>query len=63
MKLADAAVTLIAEPSTPQDSLTYFGRCFIRAAGAFKYETLIKVKEDFPICVALHPAFIRLRNE
>ncbi|XP_045029209.1 soluble guanylate cyclase 89Db isoform X3 [Daphnia magna] len=42
MKLAGAAVTLITDASTAEECLTYFGRCFIRAAGAFKYETLIK---------------------
>ncbi|EFX79271.1 hypothetical protein DAPPUDRAFT_245123 [Daphnia pulex] len=40
--MANAAANLIADGSTPQDFLTYFGRCFIRAAGPFKYETLIK---------------------
>lgn len=43
IKLANAAANLIADGSTPQDFLTYFGRCFIRAAGPFQYETLIKV--------------------
>ncbi len=43
IKMANAAANLIADGSTPQDFLTYFGRCFIRAAGPFKYETLIKV--------------------
>jgi hypothetical protein len=41
--MANVAANLIADGSTPQDFLTYFGRCFIRAAGPFKYETLIKV--------------------
>ncbi|XP_046441203.1 soluble guanylate cyclase 89Da-like isoform X2 [Daphnia pulex] len=42
IKMANVAANLIADGSTPQDFLTYFGRCFIRAAGPFKYETLIK---------------------
>lgn len=43
MKLANAAVTLVADGSTVQDFLTYFGRCFIRAASEFGYETIIRV--------------------
>ncbi|XP_046441201.1 soluble guanylate cyclase 89Da-like [Daphnia pulex] len=42
MKLANAAVTIIANGWTVQDFLAYFGRCFIRAAGTFGYEKLIK---------------------
>ncbi|EFX75363.1 hypothetical protein DAPPUDRAFT_250529 [Daphnia pulex] len=43
IKMANAVANLTADGSTPQDFLTYFGRCFIRAAGPFKYETLIKI--------------------
>ncbi|EFX75362.1 hypothetical protein DAPPUDRAFT_107984 [Daphnia pulex] len=42
MKLANAAVTIIANGWTVQDFFAYFGRCFIRAAGTFGYEKLIK---------------------
>lgn len=57
MKLAGAAVTLIADASTAEECLTYFGRCFIRAAGAFKYETLIKVNRrylSFCVCIIFY---------
>lgn len=47
MNLANAAVTIIANGWTVQDFLVYFGRCFIRAAGTFGYEKLIKVSRYF----------------
>jgi hypothetical protein len=57
MKLANAAVTIIANGWTVQDFLAYFGRCFIRAAGTFGYEKLIKVSRNFfyfrLLCVGL----------
>ena len=53
MKLANAAADLIADFSTPQDFLIYFGRSFIRAAGPFKYDTLIKVIERYFMLVLI----------
>ncbi|XP_046645351.1 soluble guanylate cyclase 89Db-like isoform X2 [Daphnia pulicaria] len=43
MKLADAAVTLVANGSTRQDFLRFFGRCFVRYFSHYGYEKFIKV--------------------
>ena len=47
MKLANAAVEIIGNGWAVQDFLIYFGRCFIRAAGTFGYEKLMKVSLIF----------------
>jgi hypothetical protein len=44
MKLADAAVTLVANGSTRQDFLRFFGRCFVRYFSHYGYEKFIKVR-------------------
>lgn len=46
MKLADAAVTLVANGSTRQDFLRFFGRCFVRYFSHYGYEKFIKVSFD-----------------
>lgn len=43
MKLAEAAVTLVANGSTKQDFLRFFGRCFVRYFSHYGYEKFIKV--------------------
>ncbi|XP_057364672.1 soluble guanylate cyclase 89Db-like isoform X1 [Daphnia carinata] len=43
MKLADAAVKLVANGSTRQDFLRFFGRCFVRYFSHYGYEKFIKV--------------------
>jgi hypothetical protein len=57
MKLADAAVTLVANGSTRQDFLRFFGRCFVRYFSHYGYEKFIKVNKlsfslFLPICYA-----------
>lgn len=42
-KLAEAAVTLVADGSTTQDFLRFFGRCFVRYFSHYGYEKFIKV--------------------
>lgn len=44
MKLAKAATALVADGSTVDDFLAYFGRCFVRAAPSFRYEITIRVR-------------------
>ena len=42
-KLAEAAVKLVANGSTTQDFLRFFGRCFVRYFSHYGYEKFIKV--------------------
>lgn len=46
MKLAEASVTLVANGSTTQDFLRFFGRCFVRYFSHYGYEKFIKVSGD-----------------
>ena len=59
MKLADAAVTLVANGSTRQDFLRFFGRCFVRYFSHYGYEKFIKVnKLSFSLFLSSYAAAV-----
>ena len=51
MKLAEAAVLLVANGSTTQDFLRFFGRCFVRYFCHYGYEKFIKVGNNLSVCI------------